>query len=288
MTAPGGLWYWSRVAWNGDASGLALCISLPPASGDPSRRIRSSSSIVVADRFFRNLQATIASPPIKIAPPTPTTTPMMVFLLRDESVELPPSLLSWAWPAAVVVVVLSGEATTVGVSTVVLVDVLVMTTSPLVLKMVVATLFVVGDGVTLGVVAVLAIFEFVVSVAVLVAGVGSVDVSAGVKVSASLVVEAVSDGCASVLAGPAELVVDSELLEEGVATSLVVVSVGVWDVVSGVVELSARKTKASLVWFSKSSMSPLDFPRNVENSNTTAAKKNKARVIFVPSVRTCA
>lgn len=74
---------------------LALCISLPDsASGDPSLRIKSSSSTGSVFFFFTR-QRTIPRPPKIMAPPTPTTTPMMTFFVaveRPPEPPLPPSL----------------------------------------------------------------------------------------------------------------------------------------------------------------------------------------------------
>ena len=117
LTVPGGLWYWSSVALKGDSSGLAVRLSRPAASGEPSRRIKSSSSTGFTLLFF-NRHAKITKPPTKRAPPTPKTAPMIVFLV----VGLRPSLplfCPWFWPP--------DDAGTVGVSTVVLVDRMVET-----------------------------------------------------------------------------------------------------------------------------------------------------------------
>lgn len=69
------------MVWNGD--GPVKESPLDPAKGDPSLRMRSSSSIGLTVFFLR--QKRIANPPRMIAPPTPTNTPMtMLFccLLR--------------------------------------------------------------------------------------------------------------------------------------------------------------------------------------------------------------
>lgn len=124
------------MAWKGEASGLALCISRPAAKGEPSRRMRSSSSIGFV-RFLRSRQKTMPSPPRIMAPPTPTTTPIIVSRFVVEI----PELFVPELPEDCV----SGNE--VGVSTDVLVDTCVDATPFIVVTTVTTDSFVVGVGV---------------------------------------------------------------------------------------------------------------------------------------------
>lgn len=74
---PCGLWYWSRVALKASCGREDA-----PVLGEPVGPRSSGYPLPAALAFlFLNLYATMARAPIIITPPTPTTTPMMVFLV---------------------------------------------------------------------------------------------------------------------------------------------------------------------------------------------------------------
>ena len=94
----------------------------PSARGDPSRRIKSSSS--TGSDFLRlNLSKSTIRPPIAIAPPTPTQTPMMILFLCAVSSSPLFDSLSSVWLS----LVSEGSGVCDGVSTAVLVCVTIMT-----------------------------------------------------------------------------------------------------------------------------------------------------------------
>ena len=86
----GSAWCCSRVDLNGLCPPLTLLVfSLPVAESI------KSSSLTLDRLFFPQIRkATTANPPSKIAPPTPPTTPPMIFFEESDRPELdPPELL---------------------------------------------------------------------------------------------------------------------------------------------------------------------------------------------------
>ena len=80
------MWYWSSVDLNGLLPLTLLVFSCPDDPGcEP---IRSLSSSPICLFLPQILHATIARPPTTIAPPMPTTTPMIIRFEEELSPEL--------------------------------------------------------------------------------------------------------------------------------------------------------------------------------------------------------
>lgn len=83
LTGPG-LWYWSSVFLKGVLlAGLGAFSRGPVPTAVPP--MRSSSSPYCSLRFLWILQKTRPRAPRRMAPPTPTTTPMMIFLSEEDT-----------------------------------------------------------------------------------------------------------------------------------------------------------------------------------------------------------
>lgn len=86
MTGPG-LWYWSSVDLKGvPPEGLGAFSRTPEPTAVPLIRSVASSSAAARLRA-RILQATTPIAPIRMAPPTPTTTPIMIFFWLESRPE---------------------------------------------------------------------------------------------------------------------------------------------------------------------------------------------------------
>lgn len=215
------VWYCSKVLWKGEAVLLAPVVDMGATPTFPTPLVPASWSLKpmrpsFSSPFLRRpqiLHAKIPATASTIAPPTPTTTPMMVFLVAVDMPELLPLLLPWLLRLAVGVDTVSEVelltepsdwVTTTTVVEVVGVGVAVVEDSVDVTEVVGESLPA-ADVVELGVAA---------GLLVLVGVVASSVVEVGVGVVAGSVVEV---GVTDVVSGSADEVVVSDTVDEVMA-----------------------------------------------------------------------